>query len=163
MAHDIDDNITNSCINFCISEYVRLSEHQRILRDKWFEGLSFEELSAKYHLSVNRIKKIVMQFRCPFVSSPFPFPFSFFLQPHNYAVFCVVNNCVVYLFNVLTVIVFYDVAFLQCIKDKFLRALYVVNIAPRCRLVPLDIHLARLVDFAQRAIGDALFDVPSDK
>lgn len=59
MAHDIDDNITNSCINFCISEYVRLSEHQRILRDKWFEGLSFEELSAKYHLSVNRIKKIV--------------------------------------------------------------------------------------------------------
>lgn len=54
MAHDIDDNITNSCINFCISEYVRLSEHQRILHDKWFEGLSFEELSAKYHLSVNR-------------------------------------------------------------------------------------------------------------
>lgn len=29
------------------------------MRDKWFEGLSFEELSAKYHLSVNRIKKIV--------------------------------------------------------------------------------------------------------
>lgn len=59
MPHDIDGDLTNSCINRCINEYVRLTEHRKILRDKWFNGLSFDELSDKYHLSPNRIKKIV--------------------------------------------------------------------------------------------------------
>jgi hypothetical protein len=58
-AHAIDSNTRNSDIEYCISEYVRKREHREILREKWFEGLTFEELAAKHHLSVTVIKDIV--------------------------------------------------------------------------------------------------------
>lgn len=59
MAHNIDENITNSDIIFCINEYVRIEEHRLILFEKWFKGLSFEELADKHRLSANAVKKIV--------------------------------------------------------------------------------------------------------
>ena len=34
----IPEDTMNSCINYCLDEYVRLKEHRAILRDHWFEG-----------------------------------------------------------------------------------------------------------------------------
>lgn len=55
----IDANTRNSNIIYCIDEYVRLLEHREILKEKWFEGKTFEELSNKHHLSVAAVKRIV--------------------------------------------------------------------------------------------------------
>jgi hypothetical protein len=55
----IAEDTLNSNIEYCINEYVRLVEHRDILREKWFYGYTFEQLSAKYHKSNEAIKKIV--------------------------------------------------------------------------------------------------------
>lgn len=41
----IPEETLNSCINYCLDEYVRLTEHRSILRDHWFEGKSTKELA----------------------------------------------------------------------------------------------------------------------
>ena len=55
----IGDNIHNSDIEYCINEYVRLVEHREILREKWFGGLTLDQLSEKYNKSLTAIKTIV--------------------------------------------------------------------------------------------------------
>lgn len=54
----IPEETLNSCINYCLNEYVRLTEHRSILRDHWFEGKSTKELSDKYKKSETAIKDI---------------------------------------------------------------------------------------------------------
>ena len=58
-AHDIPDDVLNSDIIYCVSEYVRNIEHRQILLDWWFHGYTLEGLSEKYHRSVTGIKSIV--------------------------------------------------------------------------------------------------------
>ena len=59
MTHDIPEYVLNSDIEYCISEYVRNTEHREILRDWWFHGYTLEGLADKYHRSVTGIKSIV--------------------------------------------------------------------------------------------------------
>ena len=54
----IPEDTLNSCINYCLDEYVRLTEHRAILRDHWFEGKSTKELADKYKKSETAIKDI---------------------------------------------------------------------------------------------------------
>ena len=54
----IPEETLNSCINYCLDEYVRLTEHRAILRDHWFEGKSTKELADKYKKSETAIKDI---------------------------------------------------------------------------------------------------------
>lgn len=56
---DLDDNIKNSDIEFCISEYVRPYSHREMLRKHWFEQTTISDLAAEYHLSETSIKKII--------------------------------------------------------------------------------------------------------
>ena len=58
-AHDIPEDVLNSDIVYCVSEYVRNFEHREILLDWWFHGYTLEGLSEKYHRSVTGIKSIV--------------------------------------------------------------------------------------------------------
>ncbi len=57
--HDIPEDVLNSDIIYCVSEYVRNIEHRQILLDWWFHGYTLEGLSEKYHRSVTGIKSIV--------------------------------------------------------------------------------------------------------
>lgn len=59
MNHSIDTDIKNSNIVYCIDEYVRNIEHRQILKEKWFEGMTLGELSAKHNLSDTSIKEII--------------------------------------------------------------------------------------------------------
>lgn len=54
----IPEDTLNSCINYCLNEYVRLTEHRAILRDHWFEGKSTKELADKYKKSETAIKEV---------------------------------------------------------------------------------------------------------
>lgn len=55
----IGEDVRNSCIEHCISEYVRIEEHRLILREKWFGGCTLEELSERHSMSISAIKKVV--------------------------------------------------------------------------------------------------------
>lgn len=57
--HSISDDIKNSNIEYCIDEYVRLVEHRQILRERWFEGKSIEQLAEIHNVSDTYIKKII--------------------------------------------------------------------------------------------------------
>ena len=59
MTHEIPDEVTNSAVELCISEYVRLERDREILRDHWFRGKSFMTLASNYNLSLTAIKKII--------------------------------------------------------------------------------------------------------
>lgn len=59
MTRRFNDNVKNSDIEHCISEYVRLVKHREMLRDKWFHGLSLEAISEKYDISLTATKNIV--------------------------------------------------------------------------------------------------------
>lgn len=59
MTHAINENILNSNIEYCINEYVRIVEHREMLRDKWFNGCSLEQIAAKYNKSLTSVKDII--------------------------------------------------------------------------------------------------------
>ena len=59
MTHDIPDDTLNSNIEYCIDEYVRLTRHREMLRDKWFGGLSLEQVAEKYGISVTATKTVI--------------------------------------------------------------------------------------------------------
>jgi hypothetical protein len=59
MSHKIPENVTNSNLNFCINEYVRLEKHRDMLRDKWFIGLTLEQIAEKYEISDTQTKNII--------------------------------------------------------------------------------------------------------
>ena len=58
-THTIPTETLNSNIEFCIDEYVRLVKHREMLRDKWFGGLSLEQVAAKHGLSVTATKEVI--------------------------------------------------------------------------------------------------------
>jgi len=59
IVHTIGDDIKNSDIEYCIDEFVRLKEHRDILRERWFEGKTLDQLAEAHHLSITIIKRIV--------------------------------------------------------------------------------------------------------
>lgn len=59
MSHKIPDDITNTNLKFCIDEYVRLEVHKDMLRDKWFCGLTLEQIAEKYEISDTQTKNII--------------------------------------------------------------------------------------------------------
>jgi hypothetical protein len=59
MSRKIPENVTNSNLNFCINEYVRLERHRDMLRDKWFMGLTLEQIAEKYEISDTQTKNII--------------------------------------------------------------------------------------------------------
>ena len=59
LSHKIPKKIKNSDVVYMIDEYVRLEEHREILKDHWFKGLSFGELTKKYNLSLTAVKNII--------------------------------------------------------------------------------------------------------
>ncbi len=59
MSHKIPDDVTNSTLNFCINEYVRLEKHRDMLCDKWFKGLTLEQIAEKYEISDTQTKNII--------------------------------------------------------------------------------------------------------
>ena len=59
MNHKIPEHITNSNLAYCIDEYVRIEKHREILKDKWFIGLTLEQIASKYYLSETQTKNIV--------------------------------------------------------------------------------------------------------
>ena len=65
MNHTIDADIKNSNIMYCIDEYVRFIKHRQILKEKWFEGMTIGELSAKYNYSETTIKDILRDIGTP--------------------------------------------------------------------------------------------------
>lgn len=59
MNHDIPSETLNSNIEYCIDEYVRLIEHRNILREKWFQGKSFEKIAEDHGVTSQTVKNIV--------------------------------------------------------------------------------------------------------
>lgn len=59
MTHDIPPDTLNSNINYCIDEYVRFVDHRDMLRDKWFHGMTLEQIANKYEVSVQTVKNII--------------------------------------------------------------------------------------------------------
>ena len=57
--HNIDEDVKNSDIEYCIQEYVRPYKYREILRKHWFERATFNDLAAEFDLSETRIKKII--------------------------------------------------------------------------------------------------------
>lgn len=55
----IPGEVRNSDLEYCIDEYVRLYEHREILKEKWFHGLTIEELAEKHHISETSVKNVL--------------------------------------------------------------------------------------------------------
>lgn len=49
----------NSDVLYAIDEYIHSQRDRDLLKSRLIDGLTFDELSAKYHLSSRRIKTIV--------------------------------------------------------------------------------------------------------
>lgn len=56
---DLNKDVKNSTIEFCIDEYVRPVENREILRDHWFHKKTFDQLAEEHHTSVATIKRII--------------------------------------------------------------------------------------------------------
>ncbi len=59
MKHEIPEDTLNSRIETCIEEYVRLRRDRDILREHWFGGKSFKELSDIHKMSMEGVKKVI--------------------------------------------------------------------------------------------------------
>lgn len=57
--HEIPAETLNSNIEYCIDEYVRNVQHREMLRDKWFRGMSLEQIAQKYDVSTTTTKKVI--------------------------------------------------------------------------------------------------------
>ncbi len=49
----------NSDITNLINEYIHSDRDRKILMDRFVNGLTFNELETKYHLSLSQVKRIV--------------------------------------------------------------------------------------------------------
>lgn len=58
-THKIPEDILNKNIEYCIDQYVRLIRHRDMLRDKWFHGLSLEQIAEKYDISLTATKDVI--------------------------------------------------------------------------------------------------------
>lgn len=50
---------SNTEITNLINEYIHSDRDRKILRDRFVNGLTFNELEEKYHLSTSQTKRIV--------------------------------------------------------------------------------------------------------
>lgn len=50
---------TNSDMTNLINEYIHSDRDRNILIDRFVNGLTFNELETKYHLSTSQVKRIV--------------------------------------------------------------------------------------------------------
>lgn len=57
--HAIPENVRNSSIEHCINEYVRNVNHRDMLRDRWFYGMTIEQIAEKYDISTTYTKDIL--------------------------------------------------------------------------------------------------------
>lgn len=55
----IPEDTLNSCINYCIDEYVRLEEHRDILREFWFKGFTISGIAEKHNKSDSVVKDVL--------------------------------------------------------------------------------------------------------
>lgn len=53
------DNITNSQIDFLISEYIHNEMHRKVLHYRLVDGYTYEKIADKMDMSVRQIKNIV--------------------------------------------------------------------------------------------------------
>ena len=53
------DNITNSQIDFLISEYIHNEMHRKVLHHRLVDGYTYEKIADKMDMSVRQIKNIV--------------------------------------------------------------------------------------------------------
>lgn len=61
------ENVTRSQINQTIDEYVvgfRAERNRSLLKRRLCDGLTFEELSEEFDMSVRQVKKIVYDLEC---------------------------------------------------------------------------------------------------
>lgn len=59
MTHDIPEDVLNSNLKYCIREYVRKKEHRKMLKEKWFKGMTLEEIAAAHHGNLDSTKKVI--------------------------------------------------------------------------------------------------------
>lgn len=52
-------NLPRSAIENIIDEWIFNAEHRQIIKERLLDGVCFEPLAEKHHLSVQRIKAIV--------------------------------------------------------------------------------------------------------
>lgn len=55
----VPEDVKNSNIEYCISEYVRSEEDREILRKHWFKRKTIDELAEEYNKSDTIIKRII--------------------------------------------------------------------------------------------------------
>lgn len=55
----IPEDVLNSHIEYCIDEFVRSYEHREMLRERWFECKTLEQIAEKHNLSVTQVKNII--------------------------------------------------------------------------------------------------------
>ena len=67
MTHEIPKHVKNRTVEHCIDEYVRLRRDRAILRDHWFDGVSFMALADKYNLSLTAVKDVVYDVGDPII------------------------------------------------------------------------------------------------
>lgn len=53
------DNITNSQIDYLISEYIHSEKYRRVLHLRLVDGLTYERIADEMDMSVRQIKNIV--------------------------------------------------------------------------------------------------------
>lgn len=58
-AQDFD--LPRSAIERLIDEWIFNAEHRQIMKERLLDGVCFEPLAEKHHLSVQRVKAIVYQ------------------------------------------------------------------------------------------------------
>lgn len=56
---EIPAGIKNSDLDFLIEEYVRKKRDRDILRGKWFEGLTIEQLAERFDVGEKAIKNVL--------------------------------------------------------------------------------------------------------
>jgi Mor family transcriptional regulator len=52
----------NSDMADAIDEYVHNQEHRKILKSRFIDGLTYDELSNKYNTSVRQLKRIIYKY-----------------------------------------------------------------------------------------------------
>ena len=53
------DGITNRQFSELVDDWIKDKRSRQILKDRFIDGMTFDELSEKYHLSDRHVKRIV--------------------------------------------------------------------------------------------------------
>ena len=61
-SHKLPSSIKNSEAEYFINEFVRYSQHQKMLRDWWFTQLTLQQIAEKYNYSITHTKEILYKY-----------------------------------------------------------------------------------------------------